>query len=119
MPYPHLCLCLHKTGEGFTQYSLHNVHLQYQWVMGLTRHPRILHVLEAVLGPDVILLDSRFICKYPTPENPKKNGEEGTKPNENVGGSSTLPYVAWHQDMRWVWKQVQNPDHVLLLLHDV
>uniref|UniRef100_A0A3B3YEY3 Uncharacterized protein n=1 Tax=Poecilia mexicana TaxID=48701 RepID=A0A3B3YEY3_9TELE len=68
-------------GTAYTQYSLHNVHLQYPWVMSLTKHPRILRVIQAILGPDVILLDSRFICKYPT-----------IKP---------LPYVAWHQDMRY------------------
>ncbi|XP_076018915.1 putative alpha-ketoglutarate-dependent hypophosphite dioxygenase [Genypterus blacodes] len=81
-------------GEDYTQYSLHNVHLQYQWVMGLTKHPRILQVLQDVLGPDVILLDSRFICKYPIPANLKEDGEEEE-------GSSSLPYVAWHQDMRY------------------
>uniref|UniRef100_I3KN28 Zgc:174917 n=1 Tax=Oreochromis niloticus TaxID=8128 RepID=I3KN28_ORENI len=62
-------------GTKYTQYSLHNVHLQYPWVMNLTKHPRILQVITAVLGPDVILLDSRFIYE--------------------------LPYVAWHQDMRY------------------
>ncbi|XP_008282605.1 phytanoyl-CoA dioxygenase domain-containing protein 1 [Stegastes partitus] len=83
-------------GEEYTQYSLHNVHLQYPWVMGLTKHPRVLEVVKAVLGPDVILLDSRFICKYPTlkPANIQENEEN--KPDKNE-----LPYVAWHQDMRY------------------
>ncbi|KAK2849292.1 hypothetical protein Q5P01_009126 [Channa striata] len=81
-------------GEEYTQYSLHNVHLQYPWVKDLTTHPRVLEAVRAVLGPDVILLDSRFICKYPTlkPDQILENKE---------GGESTLPYVAWHQDMRY------------------
>ncbi|KAM9356926.1 putative alpha-ketoglutarate-dependent hypophosphite dioxygenase [Symphorus nematophorus] len=76
-------------GEEYTQYSLHNVHLQYPWVHNLTRHPQVLQVVKAILGPDVILLDSRFICKYPS-----------LKPDESVGEDG-LPYVAWHQDMRY------------------
>lgn len=87
------------TGEEYTQYSLHNVHLQYPWVMGLTKHPQILQVIQAILGPDIILLDSRFICKYPAlkPTNIQEvdKGEQ-TKPEGNDG----FPYVAWHQDLR-------------------
>lgn len=80
-------------GEEYTQYSLHNVHLQYPWVGCLTKHPQILQVVKDIIGPDVILLDSRFICKYPT----LQPGE--TKPDGNVEENG-LPYVAWHQDMR-------------------
>lgn len=84
-------------GEEYTQYSLHNVHLQYPWVKDLTRHPEILKIIKAILGPDVILLDSRFICKYPALKpNVQEDGEGGAKPGENG-----LPYVAWHQDMRY------------------
>lgn len=76
-------------GKEYTQYSLHNVHLHYPWVMDLAKKPKILQVVKAILGPDVILLDSRFICKYPVIKPDGKVGEDG------------LPYVAWHQDMRW------------------
>ncbi|XP_034037511.1 probable alpha-ketoglutarate-dependent hypophosphite dioxygenase [Thalassophryne amazonica] len=94
-----------STGEAYTQYSLHNVHLQYPWVSVLTKHPRILQVIKAILGPDIILLDSRFICKYPTHKSETKTltvaseGEE-TKSNGAADGNG-LPYVAWHQDMRY------------------
>uniref|UniRef100_A0A3B5K858 Zgc:174917 n=1 Tax=Takifugu rubripes TaxID=31033 RepID=A0A3B5K858_TAKRU len=46
-------------------------------------------LLTAILGPDVILLDSRFICKYPAISPDGTSGKDG------------LPYVAWHQDMRY------------------
>ncbi|XP_053180087.1 probable alpha-ketoglutarate-dependent hypophosphite dioxygenase [Scomber japonicus] len=87
-------------GEEYTQYSLHNVHLQYPWVMDLTKHPRLLEVITAILGLDVILLDSRFICKYPAlkSSDTQENKEEESKP---AAGENTLPYVAWHQDMRY------------------
>lgn len=88
-------------GEDYTQYSLHNVHLQYPWVKDLTVHPEILKVVKAVLGPDVILLDSRFICKYPALKPDAEEKKEGeTKPDGSVGENG-LPYVAWHQDMRY------------------
>ncbi|XP_029368861.1 uncharacterized protein LOC115050331 [Echeneis naucrates] len=88
-------------GEDYTQYSLHNVHLQYPWVMGLTKHPKLMEVIKTILGPHVILLDSRFICKYPAlrPANIQENEGE-TKPEKKTGQSG-LPYVAWHQDMRY------------------
>ncbi|XP_026186528.1 phytanoyl-CoA dioxygenase domain-containing protein 1 [Mastacembelus armatus] len=96
-------------GENYTQYSLHNVHLQYPWVMGLTKHPQVLEVVKAILGPDVILLDSRFICKYPTlkPGNVQGSEEEETKPDGGIG-EDVLPYVAWHQDMRY-WGVAGGP----------
>ncbi|XP_074529747.1 putative alpha-ketoglutarate-dependent hypophosphite dioxygenase [Halichoeres trimaculatus] len=79
-------------GKEYTQYSLHNVHLQYPWVRNLTRHPQLLQVVKAVLGPDVLLLDSRFICKYPVLKPDAQEGEDE---------QTELPYVAWHQDMRY------------------
>lgn len=93
-----MSLCV-SPGKEYTQYSLHNVHLQYPWVMSLTKHPHLLQVVTAVLGPDVILLDSRFICKYPTltSSDIQENEEEEPKPK---AGENGLPYVAWHQDMR-------------------
>jgi hypothetical protein len=42
--------------------------------------------VKDILGPNIILLDSRFICKYPVSEVQTENDEKA--------------YVAWHQDMR-------------------
>uniref|UniRef100_A0A8C7RYZ1 Zgc:174917 n=1 Tax=Oncorhynchus mykiss TaxID=8022 RepID=A0A8C7RYZ1_ONCMY len=101
-------------GKEYTQYSLHNVHLQYPWVMGLAKHPHILQVVQSILGSDVILLDSRFICKYPTTPTPHPTAtqagndaitltsEEEVRSSEKDQQSETgLPFVAWHQDMRY------------------
>lgn len=90
-------------GKDYTQYSLHDVHLQYDWVMRLAKHPRLLQVINACLGPDVLLLDSSFICKYPISKQaggdiiPLVGEEQEVKTKEKETG---LPYVAWHQDMR-------------------
>lgn len=93
-----VCFCL---GTEYTQYSLHNVHLQYPWVMNLTKHAQILKVVQAVLGADVILLDSRFICKYPALKAETIHEGNQSKPDGNDEGDA-LPYVAWHQDMRFI-----------------
>ncbi|XP_036423814.1 probable alpha-ketoglutarate-dependent hypophosphite dioxygenase [Colossoma macropomum] len=102
-----------ELGEDYTSYSLHNVHMEYDWVMALTKHPRVLEVITAVLGPDVILLDSRFICKYPVfKQSPAKthdsNGitaynqeSEAEKSMSDQNSDPGLPYVAWHQDMKY------------------
>ncbi|CAJ0921474.1 unnamed protein product [Ranitomeya imitator] len=76
-----------KFGKEYTQYNLHNIHMQYEWVMNLAAHPNLLKAITAVLGLNVILLDSRFICKYPSSEVPHKD--------------NTPPYVAWHQDIKY------------------
>ncbi|KAI4886942.1 hypothetical protein NFI96_030457 [Prochilodus magdalenae] len=100
-------------GEDYTAYSLHNVHMKYDWVMALAKHPKVIEVITAVLGPDVILLDSRFICKYPvSKQSPAKtqdsNGiipysedSEAEKSMSNQESDPGLPYVAWHQDMKY------------------
>ncbi|XP_063045548.1 probable alpha-ketoglutarate-dependent hypophosphite dioxygenase [Engraulis encrasicolus] len=102
-----------KFGTDYTKYSLHNTHQQYDWVLGLVKHPRVLEVVRAVLGQDVLLLDSRFICKYPVARGnggadviPYEEGVQKETAGEEEGGKGKekkdgLPYVAWHQDMRY------------------
>ncbi|XP_060072265.1 probable alpha-ketoglutarate-dependent hypophosphite dioxygenase [Ylistrum balloti] len=76
-----------NTGKDDAQYSLHNVHLNHPWVMDIASHPKLLHSVRQILGHNIILLDSRFICKYPESEVLQPHG--------------TKPYVAWHQDIRY------------------
>ncbi|XP_063791710.1 probable alpha-ketoglutarate-dependent hypophosphite dioxygenase [Pseudophryne corroboree] len=94
-----------KFGKEYTQYNLHNIHMQYEWAMNLAVHPNLLRAITAVLGPNVILLDSRFICKYPSTDVPHKD--------------NTSPYVAWHQDIKY-WGFEGGPvASVWLALDDV
>ncbi|CAG5118544.1 unnamed protein product [Candidula unifasciata] len=89
-------------GEENATYSLHNKHLTDDWVLRLATHPNMLRPLKAILGPNMILLDSRFICKYPVKESEDKEA-----------------FVAWHQDVRYwgvegdvvsVWYAVDDAD---------
>nr|KAI8749440.1 putative alpha-ketoglutarate-dependent hypophosphite dioxygenase [Biomphalaria glabrata] len=89
-------------GQENATYSLHNKHLTDEWVLRLTSHPNMLKPLKAVLGPNLILLDSRFICKYPVGKDEEKEA-----------------FVAWHQDVRYwgvegdvvsVWLAIDDAD---------
>ncbi|KAJ1101980.1 hypothetical protein NDU88_007041 [Pleurodeles waltl] len=92
-------------GTEHTQYSLHNTHQAYPWAMDLAAHPDILKVITAVLGPDIILLNSRFICKYPSSDVPRRD--------------DVVPYVAWLQDIKY-WGFEGGPvASVWLALDDV
>lgn len=58
-------------------------HFDQQFVWELATHPAILDAVEAVLGPEVLLLATHFFCKYP------------------AAGSGDSRYVAWHQDVTY------------------
>ncbi|XP_033906524.3 L-threonyl-[L-threonyl-carrier protein] 4-chlorinase-like [Acipenser ruthenus] len=98
-------------GLEYAQYSLHNVHLKYHWVMSLAIHPKVLEPIKGILGPNVILLDSRFICKYPIKQKSHEAACESQKP--------VLPYVAWHQDIRYWGFEGGSVASVWLALDDV
>ncbi|XP_051877955.1 LOW QUALITY PROTEIN: probable alpha-ketoglutarate-dependent hypophosphite dioxygenase [Pristis pectinata] len=94
-----------KFGKVHVQYNLHNLHLEYTWVMDLATHPRVLQTITAALGPNIILLDSRFICKYPALDVPHEN--------------NVAPFVAWHQDIRYWGFEGGSVASVWLALDDV
>lgn len=73
-------------GKQASQYSFHNIHVNQPWVLQVASHANILKPVKEILGPNVILLDSRFICKYPDDD------------VRSVGADQA--FVAWHQDMR-------------------
>ncbi|TSL89857.1 Phytanoyl-CoA dioxygenase domain-containing protein 1 [Bagarius yarrelli] len=75
--------------------------MTYDWVMALGKHPKVLEVITAVLGPDVLLLDSRFICKYPVSKQSKTEESNGQTNGSEQESDPGLPYVAWHQDMKY------------------
>ena len=70
------------SGKKEATYSLHNKHMTEEWIYRLATHGNVLGPLQTLLGNNLILLDSRFICKYPVSEVDKEG------------------FVAWHQDQR-------------------
>jgi ectoine hydroxylase-related dioxygenase (phytanoyl-CoA dioxygenase family) len=71
-----------EVGPETAEVRILDRHLDVEFVWRLATHPRVLHAVEAVLGPDVLLLASNFFCKYPVEE----RGER---------------FVAWHQDVTY------------------
>ena len=54
-------------GRERCQIGLLDRHFDQRFVWELASHPAILDAVEAVLGPDVMLLATHFFCKYPAP----------------------------------------------------
>ena len=71
-----------EVGRDTAEVRILDRHLDVESVWRLASHPRVLEAVEAVLGPDVMLLASNFFCKYPADE----RGER---------------FVAWHQDVTY------------------
>jgi ectoine hydroxylase-related dioxygenase (phytanoyl-CoA dioxygenase family) len=69
-------------GRDTAEVRILDRHLDVEAVWRLATHPRVLAAVEAVLGPDVLLLASNFFCKYPV-------AERGAR------------FVAWHQDVTY------------------
>jgi len=82
-------------GREKCQIGLIDRHLDQRFVWELATHPRILDAVEAVLGPDVMLLATHFFCKYPAETAPSArpfaDGQEDTRER----------FVAWHQDVTY------------------
>jgi non-heme Fe2+,alpha-ketoglutarate-dependent halogenase len=69
-------------GQERSQIGLIDRHFDQRFVWSLATHPTILDAVEAVIGPDVILLATHFFCKYPS-------------------GGAGERFVAWHQDVTY------------------
>jgi non-heme Fe2+,alpha-ketoglutarate-dependent halogenase len=74
-----------REGRERCQIGLLDRHFDQRFVWELATHPAVLDAVEAVLGPDIMLLATHFFCKYPSPA--------ATDPEER--------FVAWHQDVTY------------------
>lgn len=61
---------------GGTLKRIDNSHLHFHWAWELVMHPRVLDVMEDLLGPDLLIHSSRIFYKHPYDP----------------------AYVGWHQD---------------------
>ena len=77
-----------EVGKEKCEIGLIDWHFDYQFIWELAIHPKIVDVIEALIGPDVMLLATHFFCKY--------------GPREK--------FVAWHQDVTY-WG-LEPPDAV-------
>ncbi len=75
-------------GKEICEIGLIDWHFDHQFIWNLATHPKILDVIEALIGPDVMLLATHFFCKY--------------GPRDK--------FVAWHQDVTY-WG-LEPPDAI-------
>lgn len=72
-----------REGREKCQIGLLDRHFDLPFVRDITVHPRVLDVVEAAIGPDIILLATHFFCKYPAAD------------------PASERFVAWHQDVTY------------------
>ncbi len=68
-----------RVGRAQCQTGLFDAHFELPFVWQLATNPLILDCVEAVIGPNILLMGSHFFCKY--------------GPSES--------FVAWHQDVAY------------------
>lgn len=68
-----------QLGKEKCQIGLANLHLQHRFIWELTTHPKVMDIVQQVMGEDILVLGTRFFCKYP----------DGKR------------FVAWHQDITY------------------
>lgn len=69
-----------REGREKSMIGLLDRHMDHPFIWELATQPDILDCIEAVIGPNILLLATHFFCKY--------------------GGSSDR-FVAWHQDVTY------------------
>jgi len=68
-----------EVGAEKCEIGLIDWHFEHQFIWELATHPKIVDVIESLIGPDVMLLATHFFCKY--------------GPRDK--------FVAWHQDVTY------------------
>lgn len=76
-----------KEGRERCQIGLLDRQFDQRFVWDLATHPKVLDAVEAVIGPDILLLATHFFCKYPEPQKAAEGHAER--------------FVAWHQDVTY------------------
>ena len=69
-----------REGKENCQIGLQGRHVDERFIWELASEPKILDCLEALMGPDIMVLSTHFFCKYPR---------------------TTEKFVAWHQDVTY------------------
>lgn len=92
-------------GREKCQIGLLDRHLDQQFVWDLATSPAVLDVVEAAIGPDIILLATHFFCKYPEPSVERQalsaKSEETPPEAQGLMPKASPKFVAWHQDVTY------------------
>jgi ectoine hydroxylase-related dioxygenase (phytanoyl-CoA dioxygenase family) len=80
-----------REGRESSTFSLQNRHFQERFLWEMATHPKILDVVQELIGADMLLFNTRFMCKFPV-----KDAER---------------FFAWHQDVAYFG--IEPPDAVV------
>ena len=69
-----------RVGREECQIGLIDQHFDEEFIWEIATHPKILDCIEALIGPNVMMLSTHFFCKY---------------------GPDEKKFVAWHQDVTY------------------
>jgi len=75
-----------RTNQKFPAQEI-NLHLEHRWILDICKHERVLQAAKKILGPNIVLLSTCLITKYPTV----------SEKRENFKGN----FVGWHQDLEY------------------
>ncbi len=67
-----------REGKERSTFGLQNLHFKEPFVWEMATHPRVLDLMQQIMGQDILLFRTVFMCKYPS---------------RNSRG-----FFAWHQD---------------------
>jgi len=70
-----------QVGREQAEIGLIDWHFKQKFVWEMATHPKILDQIEAIVGPNILLLATHFFCKYGDP------------------AAEEEKFVAWHQDV--------------------
>ncbi len=69
-----------REGKEHCEIGLQGRHVDQRFIWEMASHPKILDCIEALMGPDIMVLSTHCFCKYP---------------------QTTQKFVAWHQDVTY------------------
>ena len=86
-----------QEGRERCQDGLYDRHRDLEFVWRMVTHPTIVNCMEAIIGPNVLLLASLFFCKYPPPAPTLKQRIKSALGIETPAAR----FVDWHQDLKY------------------
>ena len=87
-----------REGKEHCQRGLMDSHRDLEFIWRMATNPTIVDCIEAIVGPNVLMLSTSFFCKYPAPV---PTPWERVKKWAGRAASAPLVFVDWHQDLTY------------------
>jgi non-heme Fe2+,alpha-ketoglutarate-dependent halogenase len=84
-----------REGKEKCEVGISDHHRDIEFIWRLATHPTIVDCIEAIAGPNVMLLSTLFFCKYPPPQPTTWRGRIKSLV------APTRKFIDWHQDLTY------------------